>query len=304
MALKTSRGRSPRLVSRARLRRAFIAAAIFVACMGWLFASVPWARLPDDTLRVWFFDIGQGDAIFIETPTGEQILIDSGRDRRVLAKLGSVMPPWDRTLDAVVLTHPDADHVGGFPDVLARYDVAAIYETGITSRTDAAEAWVAAVRDEAADRRLIKAGSRLVYGDVSLETVWPLSALPGSVPKEPNRFSLVFLLHYGGTTVALTADATSDEERRFASALGDVDVLKVGHHGSRTSSDAEFLSRIRPEVAVVSVGERNPYGHPAPEALSRLEKAGARIFRTDFDGDILLTSFGGESTVAAHPLPF
>jgi competence protein ComEC len=286
------------------MMRAFSTALVFVALGGWTLASFPWVRLPDEALRIWFFDIGQGDAIFIETPTGEQILIDSGRDRRVLAKLGSVMPPWDRTLDAIILTHPDADHVGGFPDVLARYDVAAIYETGITNRTDAAEAWEEAVRDEAAPQRLIKAGSHLVYGNATLETVWPLSALPGSVPKEPNRFSLVFLLRYGGTTLALTGDATVDEERRFASALNDVDVLKVGHHGSRTSSDAEFLSRIHPEIAVVSVGEHNLYGHPTPEALSRLRKIGAQIFRTDLDGDVLLTSFGGEPTVAASPLPF
>ena len=302
MALQTSRSGSRR-VRRGHIRFA-LSTALGFAIVGWVLAAAPWVSLPSHTLRIWFFDIGQGDAIFIQTPTGEQILIDGGRDRRVLAKLGSVLPPWDRTLDAIILTHPDADHVGGLVDVLAHYEVDTIYETGITNQTDITHQWEEGVRKEGARHFFVKAGVPLTFGPVVLKTVWPLTVSPGAVPKDTNSFSIVLLLSYGETSVALTGDAEAEQERQFGKSLGDVDVLKAGHHGSINSSDAMFLSTVRAETAIISVGEHNWYGHPSPAVLDRLRKAGAIILRTDLDGDILLLSDGGEPELAPYLLPF
>lgn len=255
-------------------------------------------------LRVWFFDVGQGDAIFIETPDRHQILVDGGPSQAVLSKLGQVMPPWDRSVDAIVLTHPHLDHVAGLVSALDRYDVAAIYDGGALARTGAMDAFGEdSIAEGAAIDRLV-AGDRFVYGDVTIDVLAPIKAVDGTYPKDPNEASVVLLLTYRDTTILLTGDATDDVERDILSTVGDIDVLKVGHHGSRTSSSTEFLDDVTPEFAVISCGIDNSYGHPHPATIQRLEDRHVRIKRTDLDGDILLTSTGGEPTVEPSPLPF
>jgi len=255
-------------------------------------------------LRVWFFDVGQGDAILIETPDNRQILVDGGPSQAILSKLGQVLPPWDRSVDAVVLTHPHLDHVAGIVSVLERYDVAAVYDGGALARTGAMDAFEADIIAEGATIDHIVEGDRFAYGDVTLDVLAPSHPIDGTFPKDPNEASVVLLLTYGDTTILLMGDAPDDVERDILSTVGDVDVLKVGHHGSRTSSSTEFLDAVAPEFAIISCGIDNSYGHPHPATIQRLDDRGIRIERTDLDGDILLTSTGGEPTAEPSPLPF
>ncbi len=267
-------------------------------------SDFPGTLVPSGELRVWFFDVGQGDAIFIETPDHRQILIDGGPSQAVLSKLGQVMPPWDRSVDAIVLTHPHLDHVAGLVSVLERYDVAAVYDGGALARTGVMDAFGdKSVAELAATDHLV-AGDRIVYGAVTLDVLAPTRSVDGTYPKDPNEASVVLLLTYGDTMILLMGDAPDDVEDDILPAVGDVDVLKVGHHGSRTSSSIEFLDDVTPEFAIISDGVGNSYGHPHPATLQRLEDRGIRIRRTDLDGDILLTSTGGEPTVEPSPLPF
>jgi competence protein ComEC len=345
VTLKTSRHlpRRRRTGRRAALERA-VAALACLAVASILFAFESRATGAAGTLRVWFFDVGQGDATFIVTPTGEQILIDGGQDLAVLAKLGQVMPIWDRTIDAVVATHQDADHIGGLAAVLERYDVARIVWNGDEKDTDVAAAFEAArISEPGVAPELGRRGNVLAFGDVTLTELWPdPSALRD---EDANAASIVYRLDYGDTSVLLMGDATEEVENKMIQrtegpkepdgpkgtedavlVLGswnflsdsadepdgtevkeyflDIDVLKAGHHGSATSTSYAFVWATRPEFAVVSCGEDNRYGHPHPVVLERLAGAGAVVFRTDLDGDVLLTSDGGEPLVRPAPLPF
>lgn len=256
-------------------------------------------------LRIWFFDVGQGDAIFIETPDGHQLLVDGGPSDQVLDKLGSVLWPWDRSLDAIFLTHPHADHVAGLVPVLEHYSVETIYDSGALAHTNVMDDYEqdASVEPNARHERLHE-GTVLTFGEVTLRVIAPTIDRSQTYPDDPNEASLVLLLTYHDTTVLLTGDAIESWEPVMAEAVGDIDVLKVAHHGSLTSSSVPFLEIIKPEVAVISVGEGNTYGHPHPVVLSRLREAKSHIYRTDLDGDLFLSSRGGEPFVESSPLPF
>ncbi|NQV90128.1 MBL fold metallo-hydrolase [Candidatus Uhrbacteria bacterium] len=255
-------------------------------------------------LRVWMFDVGQGDSFLIEFPTGEQMLVDGGRNDAILTKIGEVLPPWDRTLDAILVSHPDADHITGLVSVLDRYRVETLYETGMIADTQVDRALRDAIEDEGAQIQFVSKGDRIQVGDVLLRFLWPAESYDQERVSDRNNSSMVFVLEYGETTVLFTGDAELEAEEGFMDAVGDVDVLKVGHHGSLSSTSWEFLRQIRPEIALISAGVNNTYGHPHPVVLSRLVDWGVELFRTDLEGDILLTSFGGEPEVTVHPLPF
>lgn len=248
-------------------------------------------------------DIGQGDAFFIEFPTGEQMLIDGGPDDSVLAKLGSLLVPWDRALDAIILTHPDADHVTGLVGVLDRYDVDTVYETGIRAHTPYDEAFVDQLESKVSGRTQLVADDVIEIGDVTLTVIWP-DSLVDTYPETRNNFSINLLIEYRETTMLLTGDAEAVVEESVGPRVGDIDVLKVGHHGSLTSTSWEFLQATRPEIALISMGRENSYGHPHPTIIQRLEDIGAVILRTDLHRDVLLTSYGGEPQVQPSPLPF
>lgn len=305
MTLRTSRRRPRTFLARHRRRVEYAAVvAVMLLVANVLFVAESHTQvLRGGELRVWFFDVGQGDATFIETPDGHQILIDAGRDDAVLAKLGSVMPPWDRAIDVVVATHPDADHVGGLASVLERYDVARVVSNGDEKDTDVAAAFLEARDAEpGAVLEIGRKGSALVFGDVTLTELWPTEA--SIVDEDANVASIVYLLSYGDTTVLLTGDATESVEFDILRSVGDLDVLKAGHHGSRTSSAYEFIRATTPVVAIISSGENNTYGHPHPAILKRFADLGVGVFRTDEDGDVLLVSDGGEPFVGPAPLPF
>lgn len=268
---------------------------IFLCLSVFAFSTNSIASQKDGLLKIQFFDIGQGDAIFIETPSGLQLLIDGGPDNRVLSKLGEVMPFYDKDIDIVVASHPHADHIVGLMDVLGRYEVKNIVEAKESYKSPEFKAWQEAVAGEGAIEIEAIAGKVVDLGDgVTLTVLHPFKSVAGDSPKNPHDDGVVILLRYGELEVMLTGDMEAKVERRLI--LGgynlDSDVLKVGHHGSKTSTSEEFLSATSPEVAIIQVGAKNRYGHPAPEVLNRLENFGIKYYRNDIDGDIKLVSDG------------
>ena len=256
-------------------------------------------------LQIWFFDVGQGDAIFIQTPTGEQMLIDSGRDTRVLSKLSAVMMPWDKHLDAILLTHPDSDHMTGFLEILRRYEVDRFYETGI--KTD--KIIQASLREEAQRQGVgtysVQDSSTIMMGDLSLHVLAPEASVLKTPPEDTNQTSIVLLLSYQGKKILFTGDLPTEMEYEILPDIKtSIDLLQVPHHGSVYSTSKVFLEKIQPLFAVISVGEKNGYGHPHPVLLKRLAGAGVKIFRTDKDGDIFVKIDERGLRVLSSPLPF
>jgi competence protein ComEC len=265
--------------------RRLILALVFLA----LIAFVALRGLPDGQLHVWFLDVGQGDAILIQTPDGRQILVDGGPSpSALLDQLGEVMPFWDRTLDLVVLTHGDADHLSGLIPIFDRYKVATVVDT-VGPGDKGAESWLAALSAAHIARQPAVRGARIDAGATVLTV---LSPRDGNSGLASNNDSLVLRLDYGASSALLTGDAETEAEQEMLEAGLPLraDVLKVGHHGSNASTSANFLAAVQPRLAVISVGADNRFGHPAPELLKRL--SGTEILRTDQCGRIELVTDG------------
>ena len=244
-------------------------------------------------LTVAFLDVGQGDAIYIETPDGVQLLIDGGPDSSVLRELSSQLPHFDRTIDIVLATHSDKDHIGGLVDVLNRYEVGSIITTNNKNDTSIAETFSELVQLEGADLYTAQAGQQYQLG--ASTTLFILSPLGDPTNWESNSASIVALLQYGDTSFMLTGDAGVNTEEYLVSSYGEYlqsDVLKLGHHGSKTSSGDDFLDTVRPEVAVVSAGIDNSYGHPHPSVVTSLEERDIKILDTSKQGTIVFKSDG------------
>ncbi|MEK7650135.1 MAG: MBL fold metallo-hydrolase [Patescibacteria group bacterium] len=246
-------------------------------------------------LKVVFLNVGQGDAIFIETPSGAQVLIDGGAGARVLGELAAVMPLYDRQIDMVMATHTDADHIGGLTEVLRRYDVGTVIENGIVADTAIWRELRALIADEEAGRHVATAGDRLILGGGAfIDILGPASGERDQPQSKANDVMIVSRLVYGEDEILLAGDIERDDEVRLALSGINLqsDILKVAHHGSKNSSTDLFLERVNPKVAVVSAGESNRYGHPHKEALDRILKVGAELFRTDRDGRLCFISDG------------
>ncbi len=269
---------------------------IAVSLVAEAFFSGTW--LHPHRLAVWVFDVGQGDAIFIDAP-GKQILIDGGPNDAILEKLASVLPPWDRRLDVIIATHPHADHVLGLDAVLENYQVDEVVDDGLVYNSAAALGFENLGGDTAV---VASRGLSWDLGDGGvLKVIWPAAAAAGTFTDDVNDGSIVALLTYGQTTILLTGDAVVAQEEHFFADLPHVDVLKVGHHGSDTSSGPDLLKAITPNFALISVGVDNSYGHPSKIVLDRLHQVGAQVYRTDTDGDLRVLSDGGEPTVTNFP---
>jgi len=250
-------------------------------------------RAENPFLEVDFFDVGQGDAIFIEAPNGNQILIDGGPDEKILEKLGEEMPFHDRSIDLVVLTHPEQDHINGLVEVLKYYRVEHILYTGVVRDTSAYKEWSKLISQNYIPLTIAQAGQVIYLSpQIKLYILWPFQDLSGQRLKNNNNASVVIQLVYGESQFLLTGDIEKETERKLAGSEIDLasDVLKVAHHGSKTSSTEDFLSKVNPRVAVISAGQKNPYGHPHPSVLERLK--GVKVYGTYKDGDIEILSDG------------
>jgi competence protein ComEC len=247
----------------------------------------------DNFLEVTFFDIGQGDAIFIETSYGHQVLIDGGPNSVILEKLAEEMPFWDKTIDLIILTHPDQDHITGLLSVLESYNVKRILWTGIVRDTSQYDKWKELIEKENAEIIIAHSSQEVRMGKVSLDILYPFESLEGQEIKNCNDTSIVSRLVYGSNSFLLTGDATKALENKIMSYYElNSDVLKVGHHGSKTSTSKGFLENVSPDIAVISCGRNNPYKHPHEIVLKNLEEFGIKILRTDQEGDIKIISNG------------
>ncbi|GIW19830.1 MAG: hypothetical protein KatS3mg065_0126 [Chloroflexota bacterium] len=278
-------GRTPG-AGRGRWRKP--AAILVVPVLAVLLAA---AYRPGGDPIVVVFDVGQGDAILVEGGRGGRLLVDGGPDPgRLLRLLDARLPPWDRRLDVVVVSHPHEDHVAGLPTLLTRYRVGAILTNGMAGTGPAATTLAELL---VGDRRAVvaAAGDRLAVDGVTLDVLWPVAGtVPAIAPdsgSEVNDASLVLLGTAVGHRFLLSGDIEEGVDPELvARGLPRLDLLKVPHHGSRTATTAGLLEATRPSLAVISVGADNPYGHPAPETLERLRAAGAAVLRTDEDGSV------------------
>ena len=249
----------------------------------------------DGLLRVYFLDVGQGDAIFIQAPNGNQILVDGGPNGDVLGELGKIMLPSDRDIDAVIVSHPHADHIAGLIEVLKRYDVHTIVQAHETYRSPEFTAWQSAVTQEKAQEVEALAGTQLDLGNGAVMTVlYPFRSWQGEETTQPHQANVVVLLQYGTARFLLTGDLEAKAEQELIARGVDVDadVLKVGHHGSKTSTTESFLNAVTPQVAFIEVGANNRYKLPSPLVLERLEQFGIPYYRTDTEGTLEVVSDG------------
>lgn len=247
-----------------------------------------------DGLTVAFLDIGQGDATFIQTENGNQILIDGGPNRKVLSELSKIMPFYDRSIDAIIATHPDSDHIGGMPDVLNKYDVDFFIEPGAESTNAVGKELEKIVEEKKIKKVLARRGMKLTLSDNGyLLILFPDRDVSRM---DTNDTSIVAKLVYGNTSFLFTGDSSQKIEKYLVSIDKenlDVDVLKTGHHGSKTSTSDALLGYVSPQYAVISAGKNNKYGHPHKEILEKLNRFGVKILRTDTNGAVLIKS-GGE----------
>jgi competence protein ComEC len=232
-------------------------------------------------------DVGQGDAILVTGRRHQQVLVDAGPDASVMGQLGSAMPLGDRTIEAAVISHPHADHYRGFRAVLERYRIGVVYVSAVRPQDGE---YQALLTDAAArGTRVVsgRAGDVAGWSDISLRFETFGEADPP--PRNLNNASVVATVTVRGRTIFLPGDAEREQESRLVrQGLKPVDILKVPHHGSRTSSTDELVGVLRPKFAVISVGARNRYGHPAAETVDRLRAAGAMVYRTDQAGAVTL----------------
>ena len=244
-------------------------------------------------LEVNFFDVGQGDAILVVSPQRHQILIDGGPNSIILEKLGKEMPFWDRSIDLIILTHPEKDHLAGLIDVLKKYRVENILWTGVVRDTSEYKEWLGSIQKEKANIFIANSGQKVIMPRTFLGILYPFENLEEQRFKDSNNTSIVAKLVFGQNSFLFTGDISKLAERELLAKGIDIDsdVLKVGHHGSKTSTAEEFIEKVSPELAIIQVGE-NHYGHPHPETLATLEKFGINILRTDLDGDIKIISDG------------
>jgi competence protein ComEC len=260
-------------------------------------------------LVVTALDVGQGDSILVEGPRGGRLLLDGGPDPdRLLAVLDRHVPPWDRRIDLVILTHPHEDHVAGLAMLLARYRVSGIAENGMLGAGPGDAAFRQRLASMGVTTSRLAAGDRLTLDGVRVDVRWPIRGeVPARAPSEGRRIndsSVVLDLRFGERRMLLTGDIEDDvDPRLLADGIGDgdrrLDVLKVAHHGSGTATSDAWLDALRPRVALVSAGTGNPYGHPAPRTIERLEAHGARVLRTDLDGDLETSTDGHDLRVAS-----
>lgn len=248
----------------------------------------------DGLLKVYFLDVGQGDAIYVRTPNGHDMLIDGGPSRIVIQRLAEVMPWYDRSIDVVVETHPDSDHIGGLPQVLLRYHVGLFLEPGINSKNAIDDELKRLRTEKNIPDTLARRGMIINFGDGShFDILYPDKDV--SNLKNTNDASIVGQMKYGSTTIMLTGDSPRKIENYLVKIDGLLlksDVLKAGHHGSHTSSGENYVKIVSPQYVVISDGKNNRYGHPHADVLEIFEKLGIKIMRTDKEGMIKFVSDG------------
>ncbi len=256
-------------------------------------------------------DVGQGDALVLRTAHGQTILIDAGNDPGYVQKLGKILGPWDHTIDLLVLTHPHEDHVSGFVDLIDRWNIRKVLWTGLEYPAPAYQAfraWVQSLPPQTL--QVARQGQRIMIDGGWLDVLWPLESLNGVSASADgaegsggvNDTSIVIEGHVDGKSLMLMGDVSSTVEHAILSrqAVKPIDILKVGHHGSRFSTSEDWVKALRPSIALISVGVKNEFNHPAQSVISRLREYGARVYQTPQDGTVSVEFLPNGLTVKTH----
>ncbi len=292
------------------LTRALVRLA--AACL-FVLALAPAAARADGKLEIRFFDVGQGDAALIRSPTGKRVLIDGGPPEAGAELARKVAADGAGPLDLVILSHPHLDHLGGLAAVLRAVGAQRFIDPGFDHPSKAYSELLGVVKEKAGQVMVpqpdpARPNEPLTIGlggGAQLQILWPRAPVEPflfNTRSDANSNSIVARVTYGKTAVLFTGDSEADTEQRLLrrKELLAADLLKVAHHGSRHSSGAAFLDAVAPKLAVISCGKGNDYGHPGGETLQRLAHAGARVFRTDLLGDVEAVSDGAEVQVRPY----
>ena len=251
--------------------------------------------------EIYFLDVGQGDAAFIEASNGNQVLIDGGPDRKVLSELSKVMPFYDHSIDVLIESHPDADHIAGLIEVLKNYKVGAIIEPGTVSDSSVYVELENLIKEKRVKKFILSSGAKIDLGNGAYFDVLLPPAGADTSKMSSHDGILVLKLYYGNNSFLFTGDMENKMENYLVSTDSaglKSDVLKIGHHGSKTSTSELFLGWVQPQYAVISVGKDNKYGHPTQEILDRLVQFKIPILRTDEKGTIEIKTDGENLKVA------
>jgi len=246
-----------------------------------------------NNLKIIFLDIGQGDAILIQTEDNKNILIDGGPDKGIIYKLDQYIPFYQRQIDLMILTHPDPDHLNGLVEVLKGYQVERVFYNGVEDSDLSYKEFLREIEEKKIKNEIVWFGKNFEFGNGKIEVLYPFENLSGKNFKNDNEASIVFKFIYGKIDILFTGDATQNVEKQLIAKGIDLsaNVLKVAHHGSKNSSGLEFLEMVRPIYSVISVGQ-NKFGHPSLRVLKNLEKIKTKILRTDQLGDIIFETDG------------
>jgi competence protein ComEC len=261
---------------------------LLVAILVWSVALTQ----PDGRLHVSFLDVGQGDAILIQTPNGQDILIDGGpAPQRITLELSKKLPFWDRTIDLVICTQPQADHVTGLVEVVQRYNVERVLDPAVSYDSATYQEWIRLIEIKGIERSVARVGQEINLGSgVRMEVLNPPESLWEGTTHDVDNNGVVLRLSWGNVSFLFTADIRAEAELELIMQSADLKatVLKIAHHGSDTSTTERLLAAVDPEVAVICVGADNPFGHPSSEVLERLiDRLGNdNVYRTDQDGTI------------------
>ncbi|MBP7832164.1 MAG: hypothetical protein KA035_00110 [Candidatus Levybacteria bacterium] len=271
----------------------FSASFCFVVLLG----IYQYVQFSNNSLRIIFCNVGQGDAIYIRSPKGVDVLIDAGPDSSVLRCLGAHMPFWDKTIELAFATHPDADHIGGYKYVLNSYKIAMYNTVEVSKDTDLFKV----IQDQldalnVPIRRLVSGDTYNLNDGVFIKTYWPTKEFLKGYEPDTNRYSLIQLLNFNNFDLLLSGDADFDIVNRIFIEGIDVDVYKLPHHGSKTGVDVNTFSIVRPQLGIISAGKNNRYGHPHKKVLNELEKHGISFLETK-SGDIKIETKGVGFTV-------
>lgn len=260
----------------------FFAAAIVMIIIFLVVAVYAYDKDKQPYLAVSFLDVGQGDAIYIEFPGGETMLVDGGPDNSVLHALSGVMPWWKRHIDYVVVTHADTDHYGGLWGVIEKYSIGTVVLSGVSTDDEQFKKFLSDVRSRSLLIREVTAPAIWHFeSGPSVEFLWPQK---NEMISDDNASSLVMRFVWGEAEYLLAGDIPDAVERRLPALQADV--LKIAHHGSKSSSGLEFLQSVNPAYCIISAGQDNQYGHPHPDVINRLKQVGCEIYETATAGTI------------------